>query len=222
MIIIDSREPPEVKTVIVKSGVPFQIDTIQVADYVIPLEGDEHFAFERKTIGDFLRSFYSKRMYRQIASLKQYKYPFLILEGELPRGKKAEDFHFLKSIIVKVIGFVAGFRLSIIHTPNAKATGLLLVLLWKKIDKAKKHPKKFTLKKRLQIGETIEEVRLLMLTGIPGIGIRSAEEILAKFGYSIRKLASATVKEIAEVKVGKRKLGNDRAKEIKKILDPEV
>jgi ERCC4-type nuclease len=216
-ILVSKSEPTSVVTHIAASGAKWARYDLKVADYVM---GNR--AFERKEINNFLQSFYSKQLFRQIISLKQYDHPFLILEGIPPTGMTPASFFELKSLYVKLIGYHVGFDLSIIHTPSPKATGMWLSLMWKKMN-AERISTVPTLYNRLPMGDTIGKTRMLMLTGIPGVGKKTAYRILdhimttsgtGTFAY----LATMTEEELRNIKIGNRKLGGKLASRIYRVF----
>jgi len=219
MIIIDKREPPEMKRHIIESKVPYEIKIIQVGDYVIPLsdEPGDAYAFERKTVSDWRKSLFSRRLFRQLKSLMQYKHPCILIEGEMPMGISADTWHELKTLYVQIIGHWVGFQPSIIFTPTPKATAAWVILTWKKIDKSRHEISKPQLLQRIPVGTDPRQVRCLMLTALKGVGISTADVLIGKYKTPIG-IALADTKELSEVKINNRRIGLPRAKYIQGIL----
>lgn len=217
-ILVSKSEPTSLVTHIANKGVPWKRFDLKVGDYLI---GNR--VYERKELNNFLQSFYSKQLFKQVKNMMQYEYPFLILEGVPPTGMTPASFYELKSLYVKLIGYHIGFNLSIIHTPSERATALWLVLTWKKMTAVKKD-KTPVLHNRIPMGETLGETRMLMLTAIPGIGKKSADSILKAVGPgeshgTLSDVGSVPEEILRDIKIGNRKLGTKLAKRVKGVFN---
>jgi ERCC4-type nuclease len=78
-IIIDTREKNSLVPVyLIKEKIPYQKEKLEIGDYLISV-----LIIERKTLNDFLSSFYSKRLMNQLINLTKYPRKILILEGNI-------------------------------------------------------------------------------------------------------------------------------------------
>ena len=74
-IIIDTREKNSlVPTYLIKEGIPYQKEKLEIGDYLI-----SDLIIERKTFNDFLSSFYSKRLINQLTNIKKYPSTFILV-----------------------------------------------------------------------------------------------------------------------------------------------
>lgn len=188
LVIGDVREPS--KYLVVAD----RIDDIGI-DYLI--EGSEkRFAIERKTILDLKDSVKDGRLWRQLATLRDYEengyQPILVIEGHL----------FSKWVRKKVsinewtgwqVG-IAQFGVPVIHVLSRK--GFFYV-----IEKLKERAGKRTRRKRPVVkkrGRTIEEERVDVLCAIDGIGVVTAERLLERFG-TIKGVVNAKATDLVEI-----------------------
>ena len=76
-IIVDHREPPNIKKRLVKLGMEVTEQQLDIADYIV----SEHVACERKTGTDLISSIMDNRLFEQMDRLiETYEQPILILE----------------------------------------------------------------------------------------------------------------------------------------------
>jgi DNA excision repair protein ERCC-4 len=100
------------------------------------------------------------------------------------------------------------FKIPIITTLDSSHTAKLLVAMC-----SQKAQSKGPFIKKIRKSNDIRKQQLSILCSLPGVGEKTAIQLLEKFGSPIRVLSSSTA-ELAKIKG----LGNVRAVKIKKIL----
>lgn len=196
-IIADQREQNSlVVDALKKLGIGVKIENLEVGDYIV---GDV--VIERKTIRDFVDSIIDNRIWDQMNKLSQLDKKLLILEGE-------EDPYFIRdvnpNVIRSVILTLSLKGIPIIRTKNPIDTAYYIKVLSEKQNKLPQIPK--IKKKEL----TPKEV----LASFPGIGEKSAEELLKRY-KTIKNVVNASLSGLSII------LGEKRAKKLKEFLEKE-
>ncbi|MFH0870836.1 MAG: DEAD/DEAH box helicase [archaeon] len=187
-------------------GVKVELANLEVGDYVL----SERVCVEYKTPKDFVDSIIDGRMLSQLASLKRYERPIILIEGE-------EDIFSQRNIHPNAIrGVLATIMVSygipLIQTKNFKeTTALLLTIARREADFFKRD---FTLHSSKPI--TDREVQEYVIGAFPGIGTTIAKPILKRF-KSIKNFVNANEKELREVEL----IGAKKAKRIKDLVEKE-
>jgi ERCC4-type nuclease len=128
MIIIDTREPAEVKAQIRQHGIQIEeknyVTTMDAAtDYII----NGRYAIERKAGTDLVGSIKDRKIYRQLDNLMQFDRPILLLENPQLRGFPVDSYNgFLASLIIKYP------RLTILHSHNTYGTAYIITQIHEK------------------------------------------------------------------------------------------
>ncbi|MBM3228306.1 hypothetical protein FJZ20_00235 [Candidatus Pacearchaeota archaeon] len=190
------------------SALNLQIEfaSLEIADYII---GDV--AIERKTVSDFISSMINRRLLNQLEKMSSYENRLLIIEGldeqelyfeqENNKGVHANSIRgFLISILLK-------HKTPIIFTKNYEDTAKFLEII------SRRKTKEMSLhvaKKNLNKSERLQ----FILEGFPGIGPKTAKELLKKFG-TIRNIINAPEEELKQI-LGK------RTENILRIIDQGV
>lgn len=187
-------------------GVKVELANLEVGDYVL----SERVCVEYKTPKDFVDSIIDGRMLSQLASLKRYERPIILIEGE-------EDIFSQRNIHPNAIrGVLATIMVSygipLIQTKNFKeTTALLLIIARREADFFKKD---FALHSSKPL--TDKEVQEYVIGAFPGIGATIAKPILKRF-KSIKNFVNADIKELKEVEL----IGDKKAKRIKDLVEKE-
>lgn len=190
MIFIDFREPKEIASYLEKKNVCYTIKHLVVGDYVI-----KDIFIERKTWSDFLLSYASGRLFKQMLQLYQQKNAVLILEG----------FHF--DSIARIEGFysiltqiVFRYHIKIIFTLNPEHTAGFLIALERTMqDNCLKEPIKLIPIQNI----SLEQQKKRILFCFPTIGNKKANTIL-KTCPSLRTLFTATDQQLSTYGIGKK------------------
>lgn len=179
-----------------------EIKNLNVADYIV-----QDVAIERKTVSDFVSSMISKRLFRQLQEIQQYKNRLLIIEGveeqELYTEKNETGMHpnsirgFLLSILLR-------YNVPIIFTKDYQDTAKFISVL----SRRKSRPVSLNVNKK-----TLNEKERLqfILEGFPGIGPKTSQKLLKKF-RTIKNIANASEKELEDL-IGK------KAEVLKKLFE---
>lgn len=191
-IIMDDREPPEVEIFLKERGVVVIKKRLDVGDYIIGEIG-----IERKSSSDFLNSVMDGRIFKQVENLKEsFEKVILIIEDA-----KVEDLKILRGTVVSLI---LKFGVNVMFSKDLSETCEYLLLLSKKFKKDY-----FSIGKR-----KVEDPRISVLVGFPGIGTKLAKKLLKKF-RSLKRIFDASFPELKKI------IGEKRARKILEILRGE-
>ena len=179
-VVVDDREyRSAVISAIKEAGCSVVRSRLEVADY---LAGGV--AFERKSADDLVSSIVDGRLFEQVVELRRsYERAALVVEGDLWRvlGRRSVRVE----AVLGALGSVARLGVSVIPTPNALGTGRLLCYVARQEERegqgirvAKRRP------------HTVGEAQVRLLASLPGIGVKRAEEILAKFSTPLNALVN--------------------------------
>lgn len=186
-IIADFREKNSlVSSELVHLGADVEFKQLLVGDFLI---GET--AVERKTAGDFVSSMINKRLFRQLEEIRQYKNHFLIIEGSF------DDLEFKNKNAIKgmILSVLTDYKVPILYCRDEKETAEFLFLLSNK-------EKRTTSLRASRIFLSENEQKQYVLEGFPGIGPKSAEKLLKKFG-TLRRLFNVSEEEIKK-EIGKK------------------
>ncbi|MEM4648083.1 MAG: ERCC4 domain-containing protein [Candidatus Pacearchaeota archaeon] len=210
MIIADKREKNSLIISELKArGINVKEDILSVGDYIIG-----NIIIERKTISDFITSMINKRLIKQVINLKETEFEnkLIILEGfdeEDIYGRGNLNDNAIRGMILSII---LEHKIPIIFTKDYIDTTNFLEVLYKRL---KKKPREISLVSKPKF-YTIYEQQEFIIESFPGIGKTLAREILKKF-RTIKSFVNANISELMSVK----KLGEKKARKIKKILETE-
>lgn len=204
-IIADHRESSMVVENLRGMGVEVSVEAITPGDYVV----GEGYAVERKSLSDFLSSIYRKRLFEQLRRLKEaYPQCCLIIEGDL------EELSFMENPLVfwGTLTWVAvECYIPIIFTLDKGQTAQFLFSLARRLQGEVEGPREARYKPRVH-GPSQQQ--LFAVQGLPGVGPKLAERLLASFG-NVREVYKASVEDLRKVEG----FGEKRAKEIVNFLD---
>ncbi len=207
-VVADEREKP--------SGVPEELRSLgafveyrllDVADYVVG-----QYAVERKSVRDFVSSLYSGRLFDQAHRIGEaYDAIFLVVEGDL--WHEIRSTRNPRSLWGALISSVLDFGLNTFFAPDEKQTAQFLFTLAKggRHRRGSGGPPLIVRKPRTT---DLKKQQLSVLSSLPGVGPRMAEQLLDHFG-SLRRVFAASVTEMS---VGAH-LGKARALSLVKLLD---
>ncbi|MBN2154776.1 MAG: DEAD/DEAH box helicase family protein [Candidatus Lokiarchaeota archaeon] len=204
VIIADTRETqsPVVRELAVK-GMDVILKTLNVADYIL----SEQVGVERKTDSDFVESLKDGRLFDELHHLSQsFHIPILILEGN-----PVNQFSISKTAILGALAsIIVNMRISVLYTQSATETADLLIALEKKIHQEKTPIGKVYTKKTTSEAEAQEQI----ISGIPGINIYRAQELLTAFS-TLENIFTAAEDELEQVPG----IGKKTAKKIREIAE---
>lgn len=183
----DSLIVPE----LIENKIDVKMTYLEVADYLI---GDT--AIERKTINDFISSFYSKRLFEQLTQIQRYVNKILIIEGDLNELNNKIEPNVLRGAILSII---TDFKTSIIYTKDFKETSVYLAFLAKKLLK-----KKSNITFHSRIPKSIKEQKQYILESFPKIGPATSKKLLNDF-KNLKSIFNASEDELKKVLKSKTK-----------------
>lgn len=197
MIIIDDREPLEIKDKIENK----KIERLEVGDYII---GD--FLIERKSNHDFINSILSKRLWIQLSNMKHledYKSCLIIIEN-LWKPFANKKINYGDNMIFGAFRtIIQSYQIPILQFENNTDFILFLKICDKKKNKKKDFlplPKKKTI--------SIDDKKIMSLSYIEGISIKSSKKLLENFG-SIKNISNIDESEFLKLEgIGKKLAGN--------------
>ena len=205
-ITVDSHEPGYILALLIQRGVDVERKTITPGDYVLSSEC----AIERKTVGDFLNSIYSGRLFEQVDSLKEaYLKPIVILEGDV--GLELELIKNPRAFWGAILRVEVDMDVPIITTPTFFQTVDVLCTLANRLQRNEKNKISIQHKPRLM---TEKDWQVYIVAGLPNIGNQLATRLLKHF-KTIRNVFQAKMYDFERVKG----IGRARAKKITKLLD---
>lgn len=218
-----------------KDNKEFQIDHLEVGDIVYG-----NIAIERKTISDFLHSLKGtegqNRLFRQMESILQYEYPYLLIEDYYRTifdfsGKKTYTYNyqfpaknnkynemfmmrrssFNPKSLMGMIKKIENMGINIIYASGPKHAVAQIWQLFFPVD----GPNYRTGTKLIRAGLTKlndKELKVYIMSGIPGLSESKSTLILEHFDWSIIK-ALSNIEEWINIKgIGKKTV--DQAKSI--------
>src|SRR5256712_6427739 len=189
-IAVDEREKPSgVPDELRSKGASVEYRVLEVADYIVG-----EYAVERKSARDFVSSLFSGRLFHQAYRIgESYKDKILVVEGslddELKRSRNP------RSLWGALISAVLDFDLHCFFTHDAKETAEFLITLGKGGRFKGRHgqPPLVVRKPRSQ---DIRRLQESIVGSVPGIGPRTAEQLLSHFG-TLRRTFNGSVTEMA-------------------------
>jgi ERCC4-type nuclease len=100
VLVIDDREPLDfAEQLAMHCTIPIDIRRLKTGDYVI-----DDVAIERKLINDFAASIIDKRLKNQAIRLKkEFKYPYILIQGGLPEVDSEINPHSLLGAMAKLL-----------------------------------------------------------------------------------------------------------------------
>ena len=203
-IVVDEREKKSGIPDLLKSiGVNVEMKMLPIGDYIVAPET----IVERKSIQDLISSVFDGRLFDQCDRLKNnFEFPIILVEGDI---NSIEDLTENPFVFYGAISSITiDFKIPIITTLDSSHTAKLLVAMC-----SQKAQSKGPFIKKIRKSNDIRKQQLSILCSLPGIGEKTAIQLLEKFGSPIQVFTSSTA-DLAKIKG----LGKVRAVKIKKIL----
>jgi len=201
----DSGVPETLKSL----GVKVSYGNLTVGDYIV----SEMHAVERKTIGDFVSSLYSGRLFDQASRLMEaYSKPILIVEGDLQEAlTTVENPRALWGALVSLC-LKFGGKFHVFFTGDESQTAELIYVLARQVSTRPKYLGP-VVRQRKKFGSR-GEAQLAVVCGLPGIGPKLAERLLKTF-KTVRRIFQASARELTLVEG----LSPRKAEAIARLLD---
>ena len=205
-IIVDNRERNlSIIEGLQNSQIDLNFAQLPVGDYIL----SDRVCVERKTSTDLEGSIVNGRLFDQLERLKaSFEKPMLLIEGE------GTDFRLAGNVILgTALKVYLDYGIQVLWSTDAIETADILASISKREQSHKnREPKLVGFKKAY----TEDQWQLLILSSIPGVGIKLAKNMLAHF-KSIRNIVNANVEDLEEIE----KIGGKKAARIYKVLNTE-
>jgi len=197
LILVDKLElRSRVPDLLRKLGVPVEVNTLKVGDYIVG-----EIAVERKTIEDYLQSKITGHLDKQLYELSfNFELSYLVVEGivsEALMRHKIPRAAYISSLVGSSLKRAPDGKQGQVITVNVETsydTALFLKCLHDKVEKGdlKRLPKI----EKFKANPT--EWQLYVVEALPDIGEIKAENLLRKF-KTLRNLFNATKSELMKV-----------------------
>ncbi len=209
-VVVDERERASGVPELLKTfGLRVERRMLDVGDYVVSSDC----AVERKEARDFVQSLYSGRLFDQAYRLsEEYVKPVLVVEGEL--SVLLKEMAKPRAFWGALTTLAFNYGLHVFFTVDVRQTAEVVYALARR--RVGLHPKGPLVRKRLGRKRDLSQLQLLLVSGLPGIGVKLANRLLGRFG-SLRRVFSASVAELSSVNG----LGRAKAEKIGVFLDAE-
>ena len=217
-IIVDSHEKSDVREYFVSSfindGIIPKVESLPAGDFLVYGKTEkEAILIERKEASDFVSSLKEGRIWEQMAKMKEsgIEDRRVIIEGDplksrsLWYGKKITP-----SNIYGAYDGIFKWGVKIVWVSDKYQTSAYLRNL---INRQKKPKKVFALRSSPQRTLTLQEKKEYLLEGLPGIGGKTAKDILKKYKTVINFVNNV---DSVDTLPG---IGDKTKKEIKEILE---
>lgn len=206
MIIVDTHEPDLIRDLLRWLGAEISVKHITPGDYVV---GD--MGVERKSLNDFFASIVRKRLFDQIARLKEaYQKRLLIVEGDISHVKQFGNPRVFWGAYLSI---VLDLETPIIFTPDMEETANLLFTLDKRISEDRRRFPVIRYKPRVL---SDDEWKIFVVQGLPYVGYKTAERLLTRF-RTVRRIFNATPLELMRIP----EIGEKKARRIVEIITSE-
>ncbi|BAA80433.2 repair endonuclease XPF [Aeropyrum pernix K1] len=204
-VYVDVREERSpVPSILESLGVQVIPKQLPMGDYLV----SDSIIVERKTSSDFAKSLFDGRLFEQASRLAEhYETVFIIVEGPpVPRRYRGRE----RSLYAAMAALQLDYGIRLMNTMDPKGTALVIESLARL--STREGGQRIVIHKKPRLSD-VREWQLYILQSFPGIGRRTAERILERFG-SLERFFTASKAEISKVEG----IGEKRAEEIKKIL----
>ncbi|MCD6496418.1 MAG: hypothetical protein J7K54_04050 [Candidatus Aenigmarchaeota archaeon] len=182
---------------------------LDVGDYIV----SDEIGIERKTVDDFLSSFFSQRLFSQLEKMTgSFEKPLLIIEGNPMHLFETRHVH--PNAVHGVLSAITldyGVPIIWTHAPKVTASQIYWIAHREQIKKANGVQARVCKKTK-----STKEQQEFIVAGIPGINSKMSERLLREFG-SVKNLFSASEEKLVTVQG----IGKKRAHEIHCLLNEE-
>ncbi len=203
-VIVDTSEPADISDLLQRLGVEVKRRRLAPADYIVG-----HIAIERKTVGDFQASLIDGRLFEQVSRLREtYEPPILLLvEGDLAF---VEEYQAPRAFWSAMASLALEPGLHVVPTHSKGGTVEVIAALARWAGEKRQHST-VRFKPRQLDPATAQR---FALQGLPGVGDKTSDKMLAHFG-TLRRAFASTQAELARAPG----VGDKRAVDITAFLD---
>ena len=203
-IIIDNRERNlDIIQSLEESGANLTFAQLPVGDYIL----SDRVCVERKTTTDLEGSIINARLFDQLERLKaSFEKPIVIIEGN--------GFRLGSNVILgTALKVYIDYGIPILWSGGAMETADILAAISRREQEHNAHePRIMGLKK----AHSEDEWQLLIVSSIPGVGMKLARNLLDHF-KSVRGITAADINELMKID----KIGKKKAQRIYQILNAQ-
>jgi len=198
-IICDSRER---NTIVIKElinkGIELSFEKLELGDYIC----SDQVIVERKTVDDFIKSIFDKRLFSQSKVLvESCTKPIIILEGDL--NLYGSSLH-PSALAGAIASLITDFRIPIVCTKNQKETAELLFTLARREQEERK--RRISIGKRKGLGLKIQLESTI--ASLPHVDHKIAGRLLKHFG-SVKDIVTAKLEDFFEIRGIGEKIASD-------------
>lgn len=205
---IDSREAskhPEFKSILEEKGLTVSTGLLDCGDFMIyNSEEDKAILIERKSIGDFIGSMMSGRIFEQLERLKAVNAkPMILVEGSFAQGRRYGKVN-VSSILGCLVNIELKWGVPIVTLPSKKWTPYYLLAIANCLGKPKRPyalrggaPRKMTLRQKQEY----------LLSGLPSVGPTTSRGLLEYFKSPLTLFTH--LEQLEEVKGVGKKIAHD-------------
>ncbi len=193
-IYADFRErESEVPKYLSEMGVTVVFRQLDVGDYVIA----EGVVAERKSVGDLAKSVFDGRFFDQLSRLARVADKcFLVVEGDLGRLRYLTSRYGAVLAALYYSSIVS--RVPVVYTEGPRHTAELLKYLSTKLLESSRTLSAASVPRGKPRGMKVGEWQIYVVSALPGVGSKTAEKLLRRFG-SVRRVFEASPAELASV-----------------------
>ena len=205
-IIADTREVFSGLPSLLESMANVEIKQIAVGDYIV----SERVAIERKRTEDFIDSLIRKRLFEQVARLKEaYEIPLLIIEDEDLFSRNIDK----RAIYGAIACLLLDYGISVIRTSGIEESANIIFAIAAREQFRKKKEVALRGKKP---NMSLKERQQFIIEGLPHVSAVLAKRLLNHFG-SVKAIMNASMQQLKKVEG----IGEKKAKAIKEVIEKE-
>jgi Fanconi anemia group M protein len=184
-------------------------EQLKTGDFVC----SDRVVIERKTVSDFVQSMIDRRIFRQVAEMKEcFEKPVLIIEGDSSRMFSERDIH-PNAIRGALASIAIDHRIPIIWTSDARETAEQIY--W--IARREQSEEKRTVAIRCpEKKKTTSDHQEFLIAGLPDINTKLGRNLLKKF-KTPKRVFSAKPEHLMKVEG----IGEVKARKIWELLNSE-
>ncbi len=223
---IDVREPNYEKTIhaLTVRGWDTEINMLDVGDFLIEAENGEYVVIERKRADDLFRSLIDGRLDLQINDLSFHEHALIAIVGDAFRPEASECMKHgeFPQRVISVLASVAlrvpagGWKPSLVFLRSENDLIYLIDYVARLLENNRLYREEppttirtlYAPQKSMSLKDPrlVRVVRSRMLSSIPTIGRKTANQVLNHFDNSFEKLFHATLDELEKVNgIGKKR-----------------
>jgi ERCC4-type nuclease len=194
MVVIDSKEPTRLITLLEKKKVPCKRDYLQIGDYLFP----GSVIVERKECSDFISSIMDKRIWIQAKNLTQYEHPIISIIVE----NKWKNFYYRKGTYIHKIWtstiatLASKYNISVITFEDEDEFLEFIKSLDTKLTSNKESIRFDPIARK---ANNIFERRENCLCAIEGISVKTAKQLIECYG-TIKNISNESIDNLKLIK----------------------